>query len=59
AKSRLGIEGVRLQNKSWGSCWKLLRVAASSNPALNTDGAHKAAQRRLALRYALTVCYEI
>ncbi|OLP08550.1 hypothetical protein BLL52_0157 [Rhodoferax antarcticus ANT.BR] len=34
AKSRLGIEGARLQNNSWGCCWGLLRVAASSNPAL-------------------------
>ncbi len=34
AKSRLGIEGVRMQNKSWGGWWGLLRVAASSNIAL-------------------------
>ena len=26
-------------------------MANSSNPALNSDAAHKAAQRRLALRY--------
>ena len=31
ATSRLGIEGVRLHNRSWAGCWELLRVAASSN----------------------------
>ena len=31
AKSRLRIEGVRVQNKSWGGWWGILRVAASSN----------------------------
>ncbi|WP_420852637.1 DUF1010 domain-containing protein [Rhodoferax antarcticus] len=43
AKSRLGIEGVRLQNKSWGSCWKLLRVAASSNLSVKPTRLRRAA----------------
>jgi len=38
AKSRLGIEGVRLQDKSWGGCWELLRVAASSNLCAASSG---------------------
>ena len=39
AKSRLGNEGVKVQNSSWAGCWELLRVAASSNPAVHTDAA--------------------
>ena len=34
AKARLEIEDERVQNSSWGDCWELLRVAASSNPAV-------------------------
>ena len=30
----LRIEGVRVQNKSWGGWWGILRVAASSNPSI-------------------------
>ena len=37
AKARLEIEGVRVQNSSWGDCCELLRVAASSNPAFKKD----------------------
>ena len=36
ATSRLGIEGVRLHNRSWAGCWELLRVAASSNKAFDS-----------------------
>ncbi|MCX7171746.1 MAG: hypothetical protein NTY41_16100, partial [Proteobacteria bacterium] len=42
-----GIEGMNVQNNSWCRSKRLLRVAASSNPALNTD-APPAAARRLA-----------
>jgi len=49
-------EGVIVQNNSWGREMCFLRVAASSNPALNLAPfgrwtlRDKAAQRRLALR---------
>ena len=56
AKSRLSIEGVSLNNRSWPAGVGLLRVAASSNMALNPAPfsrwtlRDKAAQRRLAPR---------
>ena len=39
----LSIEGVNVQNNSWRRSRRLLRVAASSNPALKRD-APKAAR---------------
>jgi len=52
-------EGVIVQNNSWGREMCFLRVAASSNPALNPVRfalwtlCDKAAQRRLALLQGL------
>src|SRR5487761_2185345 len=48
----LGIEGVKVQNNSCSRSTRLLRVAASSNYALNAD-AHKSGARRLARTLAL------
>ena len=49
AKSRLGIEGVRLQNSSWEDCWELLRVAASSNWLIDADAQRQVAASPLVL----------
>jgi hypothetical protein len=43
----LGIEGMKVQDNSWCRSKPLLRVAASSNPAVNRTLRDEAAQRLL------------
>ena len=49
----LGIEGMTVQDNSWRSSRRLLRVAAPSNPSINTDWRDDAAPGGYVGPYAL------